>query len=582
MPRTKKADAVSALIILAIAVSFLNTSAVQATPNYVEGSDVSAQVFDPMMVNSFELEMSGADFESLKYPNVDWDREGDWRKTQMSFTMAGKVYGPYTVGVHLKGAWGSWRDVTGKAAFKIKMDAFVKNQTLFGISKVTLNNMVQDRSYIHETLTYRLFRALGVPAPRTGYANVTLNGMDYGLHLNIETMNKQLLSKWGISSSHLYKGAVPYFPDFYAGNEYQFAVESGSETDTSDLTSFIQVQSLGGPAWWAEMAKIANMKQITLGWAIELYTGHWDGYVRNKNNYFLNFDKYGKVTLLPWGTDQTWNGSLSYFSSPALMINKCWAVPQCKLMYEQSLAEVANKAELLDLETMAGDVAIAISEAASQDLLGPNLNVVTDNQNATIWRLGNQLRSLQALTAPWDTGLESVSVNDVEYSIGSTVSLPVGTRQVSVEAVPNELSATVIVSNVGLLKDGINAVSLLVTSANTKHTRTEQVSLYVLTAQTAKSSMGFSKASTKLTSKGTSSLKTLTLKLTSSQKLVIAVSMPKVKTFSISKNNILLKQRTDFIVKALNAKGIKPTKVTKTLTSAGVADTLTLSATYLN
>jgi hypothetical protein len=128
MSRTKKATAFAALITLAIAASFLNTSAAQAAPNYVEGSDAAAQVFNPLMVNNFELDMSDADFESLKYPNVDWDREGDWRETQMSFTMAGKVYGPYTVGVHLKGAWGSWRDVTQKAAFKIKMDAFQKNK----------------------------------------------------------------------------------------------------------------------------------------------------------------------------------------------------------------------------------------------------------------------------------------------------------------------------------------------------------------------------------------------------------------------------------------------------------------------
>ena len=256
-------------------------------------------MFDPLMVNDFSLEMSDADFESLKYPNVNWEFEGDWRETQMSFTMAGKSYGPYTVGVHLKGAWGSWRDVTQKAAFKIKMDAFVPDQTLFGVSKITLNNMVQDPSYIHETLTYRLYRSLGVPTPRTGYANVTLNGRDYGLHLNIETMNKQLLARWGITSSHLYKGAVPYFPDFYTGYESQFAIESGSDTDTSDLTSFIKVQTYGGPAWWTAMGKIADMKQMTMGWAIELYTGHWDGYVMNKNNYFLNFDRYGRVTLLP-------------------------------------------------------------------------------------------------------------------------------------------------------------------------------------------------------------------------------------------------------------------------------------------
>ncbi|MEN9970854.1 MAG: hypothetical protein RL146_155, partial [Actinomycetota bacterium] len=373
---TRKATAVAALIILAITGNYLNASAVIASPNYVEGTDVASTVFNPLRVDNFDLEMSDADFESLKSPNVNWEFEGDWRETQMSFTMAGKVYGPYKVGVHLKGAWGSWRDVTQKAAFKIKMDAFVKDQTLFGISKFTLNNMVQDPSYIHETLTYRLYRAMGVPTPRTGYANVTLNGRDYGLHLNIETMDKILLARWGISSSHLYKGAVPYFPDFYEGSESQFAIESGSKTDTSDLTAFMKIQAMRGPAWWTEMGKIADMKQMTFGWAVELYVGHWDGYVMNRNNYFLNFDKTGRVTLLPWGTDQTWNGSLAYFRSPALMINKCWAVPQCKLLYEQALAEVANKAEQLDLQTMAGDVSRAITEAVALDPFGPNYNVV--------------------------------------------------------------------------------------------------------------------------------------------------------------------------------------------------------------
>jgi hypothetical protein len=577
----RKATAVAALIILAITGNYLNASAVIATPNYVEGTDVASTVFNPLRVDNFDLEMSDADFESLKSPNVNWEFEGDWRETQMSFTMAGKVYGPYKVGVHLKGAWGSWRDVTQKAAFKIKMDAFVKDQTLFGISKFTLNNMVQDPSYIHETLTYRLYRAMGVPTPRTGYANVTLNGRDYGLHLNIETMDKILLARWGISSSHLYKGAVPYFPDFYEGSESQFAIESGSKTDTSDLTAFMKIQAMRGPAWWTEMGKIADMKQMTLGWAVELYVGHWDGYVMNRNNYFLNFDKTGRVTLLPWGTDQTWNGSLAYFRSPALMINKCWAVPQCKLLYEQALAEVANKAEKIDLQTMAGDVSRAITEAVALDPFGPNYNVVTDYQNGTVWRIGNQLSSLQALSAPWDTGLSSITVNGSEYAVGSTIYLPVKTRQVSIEAFANEYDARAIVSDPGVLKDGLNNITIQVTSANGKHSKTETVSVYVYKAVSTKSSIGFAKSSTKVLSKGSISLDSLITKLSPSKNLVLTVSMPKSKTLSLSKNNVLLKQRTDFILKALTAKGIKATKVTKSLATTGVADSLTVSASFV-
>ena len=33
---------------------------------------------------------------------------------------------------------------------------------------MTLNNMVQDESMIHETLGYAILRAAGIPAPRTG------------------------------------------------------------------------------------------------------------------------------------------------------------------------------------------------------------------------------------------------------------------------------------------------------------------------------------------------------------------------------------------------------------------------------
>ena len=582
MLKPRKAIAVSALIILAMTGSFLSAPASQAISNFVEGTDAAASVFDPLKVNNFSLEMSDADFESLKYPNVNWEFEGDWRETQMSFTMDGKDYGPYIVGVHLKGSWGSWRDVTQKAAFKIKMDAFVKDQTLFGISKFTLNNMVQDPSYIHETLTYRLYRALGVPTPRTGYANVTLNGIDYGLHLNVETMNKQLLSRWGISSSHLYKGAVPYFPDFYAGYESQFAIESGSTTDTSDLRSFIGVQALGRTAWWAAMGKIADMKQMTLGWATELYTGHWDGYVMNKNNYFLNFDRYGKVTLLPWGTDQTWNHSLSYFRAPTLMINKCWAVPACYAMYQESLAEVANKAEALDLENMGREVAEAISGAVSSDPFGPGYSAATSYQNSTFWRLQSQLSGLQTMSAPWDTGLASISVNYVAREIGSTVYLPAETRQIVVEAITNEYNATSSISNTGNLKDGLNVVSILVTSADKKHTSTKTLNLYVYTKKSTSSVVTFSKSSSKVTATGINTASSLSSKLTGSKQITLAFKMAKTKSLSSSKNAILLKQRADQVLKLLAAKGIKPTIVTRTLSSSGSPESITISTTYSN
>ena len=102
----------------------------------------------------------------------------------------------------------SFRPLTGKAAFKVKFDKFVEEPALPGLEKMTLNNMVQDPSMIHETLAYEAFRAAGVPAPRTGYAFVTVNGEDYGLYLDIESLDEVSLPHWFASTKAPLRGGL--------------------------------------------------------------------------------------------------------------------------------------------------------------------------------------------------------------------------------------------------------------------------------------------------------------------------------------------------------------------------------------
>jgi hypothetical protein len=264
------------------------------------------------------------------------------------------------------------------------------------------------------------------------------------------------------------------------------------------------------------------------------------------------------------------------------MINKCWAAPACYAMYQDSLAEVANKAEALDLENMGREVAEAISGAVASDPFGPSLNVATSYQNATFWRLQSQLSGLQTMSAPWDTGLTSISVNYVERDIGSTVYLPAGTRQIAVEAITNEYNATASISNPGILKDGLNVVTILVTSADKKHTSTKILNLYVYTKRSTSSVVTFGKSASKVSATGIKTANSLSSKLTGSKQITLVFKMAKTKSLSSSKNAILLKQRADQVLKLLAAEGIKPTKVTRTLTSSGSPEAITISTTYSN
>ena len=75
-----------------------------------------------------------------------------------------------------------------------------------GLKRVTLNNMVQDCSYLHETLGYQFYRALNIRVPRTQYADLTINGEHYGTYLHVESVDRRFLARrFGSRKGMLYE-----------------------------------------------------------------------------------------------------------------------------------------------------------------------------------------------------------------------------------------------------------------------------------------------------------------------------------------------------------------------------------------
>ena len=140
---------------------------------------------------------------------------------------------PLAVEIRLKGnVRGSFRTLDGKAAFKLK---FKQNRTpSSGCSKMTLNNMVEDPSMIHETLAYtRLPRAPGCRASRTGFAYVRLNGEDFGVYLNLENLDEVALANalrlLRQNTQHLYEGEDAATDVDARAEQADFEVDEGDE-----------------------------------------------------------------------------------------------------------------------------------------------------------------------------------------------------------------------------------------------------------------------------------------------------------------------------------------------------------------
>lgn len=97
-------------------------------------------------------------------------------------------------------------DTTDRFSFKLDFGAFVEGQTCFGLKKISLNNVMSDSSYMKETLSYDLFDYMGVATPAYTYANIKLNGEDWGLYTAVEIIEESFVQRqFGYTKGNLYK-----------------------------------------------------------------------------------------------------------------------------------------------------------------------------------------------------------------------------------------------------------------------------------------------------------------------------------------------------------------------------------------
>lgn len=128
--------------------------------------------------------------------------------TNADITVNGKTY--YNVGIRAKGnsslSQVAGDDSTDRYSFKIKFDKYIDGQTLDGLSKIALNNIISDATYMKEYLSYDLLSKIGVKTPAFAFTNITINGEPWGLYFGVEVIEEEFLERYyGSSTGNLYK-----------------------------------------------------------------------------------------------------------------------------------------------------------------------------------------------------------------------------------------------------------------------------------------------------------------------------------------------------------------------------------------
>ncbi|MSR74115.1 MAG: hypothetical protein EXS14_01410 [Planctomycetes bacterium] len=206
------------------------------------------------------------------------------------------------VGLRLKGAAGSFREINDeKPGFTVSLAKF-GDANFHGLTKFHLNNAVQDDSYLHEWLGAELMLAAKIPATRCGHARVFLDGRDLGLYVLKEAFDERFLRQhFQDISGNLYDGG------FCQDIDAELELDSGSgAAERYDLKQLMDACRLAEPQQRFEaLEKLVDIERFLNFMAMELMVGHWDGYCHNRNNYRIYVDaRTGKFMFLPHGMDQ--------------------------------------------------------------------------------------------------------------------------------------------------------------------------------------------------------------------------------------------------------------------------------------
>lgn len=156
------------------------------------GDQALTGLYDSAIVRSVYLDFPQTNYWTLLTNNYA-------SKTDLPATMTvdGVLYD--SVGVRFKGQTSYSMVTTQKKSFNISVDYAREDQTLMGYQTLNLNNWFGDPSAMREVFFQHQIRR-HIPAAKSNFVNLYINGQNWGLYPNIQQLNKDFLEEWFFSN----------------------------------------------------------------------------------------------------------------------------------------------------------------------------------------------------------------------------------------------------------------------------------------------------------------------------------------------------------------------------------------------
>ncbi len=245
------------------------------------------------------------------------------------------------VAIKLKGSAGSFQGLDEKPGFTINMDRFHPGARLHGLDKFHLNNAAQDPTLLAEWLGAHLFSSAGIPAARVTHARVLLDDRDLGIYVFKEAIDRDFLERhFDDPSGNLYDGGTAVDLDELVERD-----EGKRGVPGADLKRLAAACRAEDPAErQAGIETCLDVPDFLSFMALELMTGHWDGYTTAHNNYRVYVDPAsgGQIRFLPHGMDQIFGdpGAPILEIPPTIVAAAVMAVPEWRRAFRDRIRDL--------------------------------------------------------------------------------------------------------------------------------------------------------------------------------------------------------------------------------------------------
>ena len=281
------------------------SSTVAPAPTTIAGS---APIFNQAVLHEARLDLDPSAWEAL--------RRNYLTNQYYAANLAIDGVAVSQVGIRSRGS-GS-RD-SAKPGLEIDFNRYVPTQEYYGYKRLVLDNMTQDPSFLRERMSFTVFEAMGIAAPRNAFARLYVNGEYWGLYDLVEKVSKPFLeSRLGEKSGVLFNYQWTDDWDFSPrGGEVGAYVPVPFEPETDEdkagnaepLVRFVRaISDTPDTGYAASMDTWLDVNRFLTHLAVENAIAERDGLIGDQglNNFYLY--QYGgkdRFVFIPWDKDST-------------------------------------------------------------------------------------------------------------------------------------------------------------------------------------------------------------------------------------------------------------------------------------